>query len=153
MTDLNIRDAVASDAPRIADLYVELKEHHGRIQPGNPRYLVKRSEWLEQTERAIADPSIVIKVAESGGDVVGFTKLSFAEKPWGLSCEVNTLVVAESHRRRGVGEALMDAAAEVGREHGCKGIRADVLLGNDDAVRFYERLGYEATSIRHAKSL
>ncbi|MEA2499174.1 MAG: hypothetical protein QOH26_1579 [Actinomycetota bacterium] len=153
MADLKIRDADDSDAPRIADLYVELKEHHGRIQPGNPRYLVERSDWLAQTKRAIEDAGIVIKVAELGGDVVGFTKLSFAEKPWGLSCEVNTLVVAEGHRKRGVGAALMEAAASVGREHGCKGIRADVLLGNDDAVRFYERLGYEATSIRHAKSL
>ena len=49
-------------------------------------------------------------MARSGGRVVGFVGLAYEDKPWGLSCEVKTLVVDEDRRGRGLGTALMRAA-------------------------------------------
>lgn len=55
---------------------------------------------------------------------------------------VNYLAVAESHRRQGIGRALM-AAAEAGVSAlGCPKLSAQVRADNPEALAFYERLGF-----------
>jgi ribosomal protein S18 acetylase RimI-like enzyme len=151
---IEIRDAKPSDIERAAQLYLELRDHHAKIQPQNPRYLVPDAAWNEIVGKAIASEDVVMKLAvTSGGEIAGLVKLSIAEKPWGLSCEVDSLIVAEARRGEKIGTLLMEAAAEVGRSRGAKGIRAQVLIGNDDAFRFYEKIGFAPNSIRYGKAL
>ena len=47
----------------------------------------------------------------------------------------------------------MKHVEEVGREHGVKGIRLNVLHVNEDGLRFYGGLGYTQTATRLGKSL
>lgn len=55
---------------------------------------------------------------------------------------VNYLAVAESHRRQGIGRALM-AAAEAGVSAlGGPKLSAQVRADNPEALAFYERLGF-----------
>lgn len=53
---------------------------------------------------------------------------------------VATLWVAESHRGRGHGAALMDAVEQLARSEGCLGIYLDTF--EFQARPFYERLGF-----------
>ena len=57
---------------------------------------------------------------------------------------VKELFVAEAGRGRGVGEALMRAAAAAAVAHDCAAIKWQVAVWNTDAQRFYERLGATA---------
>jgi ribosomal protein S18 acetylase RimI-like enzyme len=58
------------------------------------------------------------------------------------------LYVRPEARRRGVAKAMLKAAAAVLRENGVRWILADLELGNEEALRFYERLGFEETGRR-----
>jgi len=53
------------------------------------------------------------------------------------------LYVQKAKRRRGVGEALMHAAAKICRKAGGRELVWSVFSANKLAFRFYERLGAE----------
>jgi len=60
---------------------------------------------------------------------------------WGGTCQVTHLWVHESHRRKGLGVALMNAVESEAMRRGCR----QVLLSTHSfqAPEFYERLGYK----------
>ena len=59
---------------------------------------------------------------------------------WGI-CSVDLLWVEEAWRGRGVGSALMAAAEETARAHGCRRIVLDTM--SFQAPDFYRKLGFE----------
>ncbi|HZA20232.1 MAG TPA: GNAT family N-acetyltransferase, partial [Actinomycetota bacterium] len=81
----------------------------------------------------------------------GFTKLAFVEKPWGLSCEIDTMIVEAAHRSEGIGAEMLRAAEVEAYRRGAKGVRVDVLLENYDGREFYQRAGFEPFSVRYGK--
>jgi ribosomal protein S18 acetylase RimI-like enzyme len=85
-------------------------------------------------------------LAEDGGRVVGYAMVAQTGGQATLAtgdvmAELETLSVEEGERGKGVGRALMDAAYAVMRDLGATEVILYVVEGNDDAVRFYERLG------------
>jgi ribosomal protein S18 acetylase RimI-like enzyme len=56
-----------------------------------------------------------------------------------------TLSVVPAYRRLGVGRMLMERHEEIGRKNRCQMMMLEVISGNDRAVDFYEKLGYEKT--------
>jgi GNAT superfamily N-acetyltransferase len=151
VSNISIRPATPEDVDDVAGLYISLKEHHSQLRPDIPRYQVPDGQWMRVAERALRDPDFSTFVAMVGGRVVGFTKLAFVEKPWGLSCEVDTMVVDEAHRSKGVGAQMLRAAEHEAHRRGAKGIRVDVLIENYDGREFYQRAGFEPFSVRYGK--
>ncbi|HEY9648877.1 MAG TPA: GNAT family N-acetyltransferase [Chroococcidiopsis sp.] len=63
------------------------------------------------------------------------------------------LYVAPSHRRRGLGSALMAVAEDWARARGDRAIGLQVFQSNQPALRLYETLGYAPQSIWMSKRL
>lgn len=92
---------------------------------------------------------LVIFVAESSdGALVGF--LEAALRSCADGCDpthpvgyVEGWYVSESHRRRGVGAALLHAAEDWARSQGCREIASDTQLTNTLSQRVHESLGFE----------
>jgi GNAT superfamily N-acetyltransferase len=61
--------------------------------------------------------------------------------------EVNGLGVADSHRRRGVAQALMAEAAKRAARMGCDRLGLAVEPDNEPAVRLYQALGFEPSDL------
>jgi ribosomal protein S18 acetylase RimI-like enzyme len=74
-----------------------------------------------------------------GTDVFAPYRYLEAPETWYI-CSV---AVTPEHRRRGIGERLMQIARERAREHGYERLSLVVFEGNTAAVRLYRRLGYE----------
>lgn len=81
-----------------------------------------------------------VVVAEDDGAVVGFC-IVHVERD-GLAYVV-TLDVAPEVRRRGVARQLMSKVEEIVVAEGCSLMGLHVFVGNAEAVRLYEALGYE----------
>ena len=148
---LLIRPGTLDDHLDIARLYVQLKDHHRRLQPGNPRYHVTDGEWSEVALAALSDPDVYTYVAQLGAEIAGFMKITYEQKPWGVSCELDTMVVDKHHRGKGVGGQMLQEAEALAREHGAKGMRVDVLIPNYEGREFYERHGFEIFAVRYGK--
>jgi GNAT superfamily N-acetyltransferase len=63
------------------------------------------------------------------------------------------MVVDEALRGGGIGARLVRAAEEALAAQGCHMVEVTSHVRRTEAHRFYERLGYEKTSVRLAKAL
>jgi ribosomal protein S18 acetylase RimI-like enzyme len=150
---MKIRKASPADADAIAGLYLQLKRHHATLAPESPRYATDDDDWERYARAGLEDESKRVYVAARGPEVIGFVKLFFEQKSWGLACEVETLVVDEASRDRGIGHALMRHVEQVARDEGALGMRVNVLHVNKEGRRFYERDRYHTVAIRYGKPL
>ena len=92
-------------------------------------------------------PSADGTVAEEGGKIVGF--ILTEENP--PLAHVITLDVAESHRRQGLGSALLAESEKNLALRGVRTILLETATDNEAAVAFWQRHGYriEATLKRY----
>jgi GNAT superfamily N-acetyltransferase len=82
-------------------------------------------------------------VAEAEGRLLGWVHVELAEHvDSGTSAEIGGLVVDRSHRRQGIGAALMAEAEAWARQQGCSLVRLRSTSTRTPAHRFYEGLGY-----------
>lgn len=89
-------------------------------------------------------------VAEAPEGIVG--RLSLGRDPHPASRHVADLglMVAASHRRRGVGKALMEQAVEWARDVQVRKLELHVFPHNEGAIALYERFGFEREGLRRA---
>jgi GNAT superfamily N-acetyltransferase len=81
-------------------------------------------------------------VAESDGRVVGMSLYYFRYSTWkGKRLYLEDLIVTESWRGRGLGEALLQETIETARRTHCTGLMWQVLDWNEPAIRFYRKFG------------
>ena len=85
----------------------------------------------------------VVAVAEDE-TVLGYSGLrrSFEE------ADVTNMAVASEARGKGIGEMLLRALMEMGREQGIERYTLEVRKSNEPAIRMYHKLGYEDAGIR-----
>lgn len=54
-----------------------------------------------------------------------------------------TLAISPNYRGKGVSQKLFDLHKEEAEKQGCKQLFLEVIVGNDRAINFYKKLGYE----------
>jgi RimJ/RimL family protein N-acetyltransferase len=93
-------------------------------------------------------PHAALLVAETGEGLVG--RLSIARDPHPASAHVADLglMVAASHRRHGIGAALLARAEEWANAAGVTKLELHVFPHNAPAIALYEKLGYEREGYR-----
>jgi RimJ/RimL family protein N-acetyltransferase len=87
-------------------------------------------------------------VAETPDGVVG--RLSLGRDPHPASRHVADLglMVAASHRRRGIGVALLERAVDWARDVGVRKLELHVFPHNEPAIALYERFGFRREGFR-----
>ncbi|HEY3083960.1 MAG TPA: GNAT family N-acetyltransferase [Candidatus Dormibacteraeota bacterium] len=127
----------------VSDVTPEIHEALARLLPQlNPKLTVPDRQRLE---RLVEDPDVVLLIARDGEQIVGTTTVIVYTTPFWIKARLDEVVVDESARGRGVGEALVKAALDVGRDRGAQ--IAELQSGRgpqrDSAHRLYERLGFK----------
>lgn len=139
---LLIRAAEPSDVPLIADLIRQLAKFE------------KLEDEVVMTEELLRAglfgprPYAETVIAEDDAQPIGFalffhTFSTFLARP-GMYLE--DLFVLAEHRGHGVGRALLAHLAQIAIERGCGRLEWAVLNWNQEAIRFYERLGARPNS-------
>ena len=81
-------------------------------------------------------------VARVDGRIVGSLTLVLYRIPTGLKAWIEDVVVDESARGHGVGEALSLAALDEARRHGAKAVSLTSRPSRQAANRLYQRIGF-----------
>ena len=136
-----VRPAEPRDAQQLVDLATAVgAEPEGwLITTTNWRSAADERRYLRSLRRY--DHAAVF-VAETEDALVG--RLSIGRDPHPASAHVADLglMVAESHRRRGIGSALLEAAVEWARGAGVRKLELHVFPHNTGAIALYERFGF-----------
>jgi ribosomal protein S18 acetylase RimI-like enzyme len=94
--------------------------------------------------RAIVDSNdSLLYIARHGGRIVGSLTLAFYRIPTGLKAWIEDVVVDDSVRGQGVGEALNRAAIAEAAHRGAKHVSLTSRPSREAANRLYVRLGFE----------
>ncbi len=141
--NLHYRLASPEDIPAMSALLAELFAIERDFDADAGRQALGLARMLEAPSRGRA------VVAVDGEKVVGMVtgQLLVSTAEGGTSALVEDLVVAESHRGRGVGAGLL---AEIERWAAATGTRRMQLLADRDnhrALGFYERSGWNPTNL------
>ena len=142
MADLTVRNARDEDAPALAALLGELG------YPTDPASVVQRLRGLQ----GAGDIVLVATIADVPVALVTVHVTPVLHRPAPVG-RLTAVVVSERVRGQGVGRAIVEAAERLLAERGCEMIELTSNRSRVDAHAFYERLGYEATSLRFKKSI
>ena len=99
---------------------------------------------MDRLRRLVADPAAVLLLARDGDEIVGTTTVLVYTTPFWIKARLDEVVVDENARGKGVGEALVKAALDVGRDRGAQVAELQSGRGSNRAAahRLYERLGF-----------
>jgi GNAT superfamily N-acetyltransferase len=136
-SNYKVRDAKVEDAAEIHDLARELAETVGDSPSAEEAIRARLEELLDE-------PRARVLVAENEAGIVGGS--SFWIKPdlahGDTVVEVAMLVVAEDHRRAGVGKLLMEEVRNIASDNGASQIELVATRANVTAREFYRSLGF-----------
>ena len=142
-----VRKAEAADAEGLTQL--------GTAVGSEPEgWLVTTNGWRNVSDerrylRAIRRyPNAAVFVAEDQGLIVGRLSIARDQHPASRHVADIGLMVAASHRRRGIGTALLDAAVDWARRAGVQKLELHVFPWNEAAIKLYESFGFEREGYR-----
>ena len=141
---VTIREAGPQDLAGAGDMFDELDRYQAGWRVFAARAGLRR-EAEERYRAAAADPDALHLVAEDAGRLVGMALgrvAAISSTSDERVLEVSNVVVVPSHRRRGVAGALLASLAAFARNRGAKRLALKTYAQNDDAMRFWEALGF-----------
>ena len=141
-SNYKVREANVEDAAEICGLARELAETVGDEPPTEKATRARLEELLDESR-------VRVLVAEDEAGIVG--GVSFWIKPdlahGDTVVEVPMLVVAEDHRRAGVGKLLMEEVRNVASDNDASQIELVATRANVTAREFYRSLGFVETDV------
>jgi ribosomal protein S18 acetylase RimI-like enzyme len=132
-----VRLAAVEDAPVVARLLCDFRDHEGRHWPPDEAMLagVRRLIGRDDTEYLL------------GGDPpAGIVQLRYRYGVWwdAEDCHVEDVFVRAEARGSGVGRAMVAAAIDRARERGCRRLELDTAEENEPALALYRSLGFRS---------
>ena len=154
-----LRPADKADLPVLGRLGAALIRIHHDFDP--LRFLTPPDDaeagyaWFLGTQMQDADACVF--VAEQEGEVVGYVYGGLEPMSWrelrDAAGFIHDVVVADTHRGRGIGEALVQRASDWLRGHGAPRVLLWTAQRNVAAQRLFLRLGFRPTMIEMTREL
>jgi ribosomal protein S18 acetylase RimI-like enzyme len=155
MPSVEIRPIGVSELDLIEPLWNALREHHARVTPGLGEPRPRDQSWRRRRDQYrawLADPESFVLLAESAGEPIGYAMVHVREgsPTWPLSeraGEIETLSVLPGKRGGGTGTALLQAVRVELGNRGISELSLHVMPANSEAIRFYERHGFDTYAL------
>ncbi|MFK3936898.1 GNAT family N-acetyltransferase [Alkalihalobacillus sp. NPDC078783] len=133
---MDVYHATLEDLEPVSDLFNKYREFYQQKTnvAGATSYI---------TERLTNQDSIII-VSKDGNDYLGFAQLypTFSSIAMQKAFILNDLYVTESARKRGVGDALLQAVKDTILQHQIFRLSLSTAMDNHAAQRLYEKHGF-----------
>ena len=148
-----IRNGTMQDYEQVNLLRKEVNDLHVQGQPDifKPGFCKEMQEYLKEF---IDSQDKQLIVCEKDGQICGYAMLEFICKPetayrYALEyIEVGELGVSKNYQKQGIGKQLMQEVKNIAQQRKIKKIELNMWSFNDNALNFYEKLGFN-TYRRH----
>ncbi len=101
------------------------------------------ADELKALIKSEASTLLVARDPDQESPIVGVLSLTIYRVPTGLRSIIEDVIVDESMRRRGIGEALVRHALELAREAGADGVALTSNPRREAANQLYQSIGFE----------
>jgi len=148
----------ADDLDLLEPLWVAVHHRHREAMPELAPYVSDAETWRARRslyEQLIDKPDTLLLIAFVGDNAVGYglTHIlpvadSWIEDTWVTGervGEIESLSVLPEYRGSGLGSELLDRLERHLHERGVDDVILGALSGNADALRLYQRRGYQPT--------
>ena len=145
---MQIRPATTGDGKQLSLLFAQVDALHLKARPDVFQAVAGPARTKEWLDSRIKCEEFGLLVADDRGDLLGLVEVVDRAAPSAPLFKprryavVETVVVKETARGRGVGRALMEAAHGWATDRGLNEIQLHVWGFNAKAQSFFEALGY-----------
>ncbi len=138
---LTIRKARQEDLPSLLAIYNYEIEHGTATFDLNPKTLEERQKWFDLHSGG----KYLLLVAEEDGEAVGYASLSpYREWEAYVQTVELSIYVDAAHRRKGIGDQLMQAILDYARQREDIYTVVSVITGdNEKSIRMHKKYGFE----------
>ena len=157
--NFQFRSATSEDYEAFCDLSASVDRLHRENLPDffqEPSGPVRERKYFQEL---LARNDVQIFIAAQDQKIVGYVHIFVQETPsipllkqrkFGV---IDAIVVDEAFRGQGVGKKLMDRAESWAREQGATSMELNVYTFNQEALDFYQRIGYRSLRTRMSKEI
>lgn len=142
---LRIRSASREDMAAVANMAAEFHAHLAAKDNSDPTYDIEGTR-AKLVMSGFGDRQLFSGlIAESAGEPIGYAIYNIGFWPDTMEGMVllTDIYVREPWRDRGVGKQIMKHLATVGQQNSCAIVMWSVWPENEEAIRFYKKLGAE----------
>ena len=144
---ITIRRAVKKDTGRVMQLLSEVNDLHADIRPD--LFIHGRQKYTEEQLNGIFEDSNtpVFVAADDNDDAVGYAFCVFKRPAFTTNMTdvttlyIDDLCVDKNRRGQHIGRELFNYCVDFAGNNGCYAVTLNVWEGNDNAKRFYEKMG------------
>ena len=141
---LTVRPARAGDCEAINAIY----NFYVHTSPATFDYEPMTAEWRANWFAAHQREGQPVLVAEAGGEVLGWCSLSaWSPKPAYRTTADESIYIADSHRGRGVGRALVSAIVDEAQAREVDVVMAVVVACQTASLGLHRSLGFEDSAL------
>jgi ribosomal protein S18 acetylase RimI-like enzyme len=158
MTEWQMRIGSAADLDLVGPLWVAVHHQHAKTMPQLAPYVSDDETWRVRRrlyEELLAKPDTLLLIASVDDTVIGYGLAhvmpvddSWIADTWVTGNrigEIESLSVLPQYRGSGLGSELIDRLEQHLHDMGITDLILGALPGNTDAIRLYERRGYQPT--------
>lgn len=140
---MNIDIATTKDAAALVTMAVTFRNH---LERGTPT----QAQFEQSIAVLLNSPDARFLIAANDEGPMGYVLLRFRYSMWvgGAEATIEDLFVDPTHRKSGVGRALIEAALQAATAHGCLSVCLDTNEFNVASTTIYTQLGFNAVSKR-----
>ncbi|MEQ6166750.1 GNAT family N-acetyltransferase [Ekhidna sp. MALMAid0563] len=141
---MQIRKAIKSDVPAIVAMLADDELGQKREDYRDPLPYM----YSEAFDKINGDPNQYLIVAQDNEEIIGTAQLTFI--PYltyqgGVRAQIEAVRIKSTRRGTGLGEKLFRWMIDKARNEGAHLLQLTTDKQRPDALRFYEKLGFQAT--------
>ena len=148
MKDINIREALEADLPRLRELEQKIVDSERPYDA----FLKDDGVTYYDLENLISDPNSYLLVVESECEVIGS---GYAQIRNSRLCHVHDkhcclgfIYLEPEHRGKAIGKSILDSLKDWGERQGLLHFHLDVYAENVSAIKSYEKSGFKKVSVK-----
>ncbi|CEG28786.1 GNAT family N-acetyltransferase [Bacillus sp. B-jedd] len=150
---LQIKKCTLKNLQSLQDISYETFEetfgHQNSLE--NMKAYLERAFNLEQLEKELNNSSSEFFFAYYNEELVGYLKVNIndaqTEEMGGNALEIERIYIRSKYQKHGLGKNLLNRAIEMAREHDKKKVWLGVWEKNENAIAFYQKMGFVQTGV------